>query len=152
MSVVIKYFYFLNYGSHRGLSFLEIMIATLVIGVIIIPIYSLFSTSRRMGATAKNVMTGMGCAVSYVSALKEIDIDQLVATDRTKDTDLVGALGADNLQIMQCVDGFTRYLEIEKDFSRHGLAYALVKVEVTWNNPITNQPQRYLLKTLMREK
>lgn len=139
-------------SSRRGLSFLEIIIATLVIGAITIPIYSLFSTSRRMGATAKNMMGGMGCAVSYMSALRELDVELMTDLAMTRDLDLQGSLHPDNLQVRKCTDGFTRRVAITKGISKLGAGYALVKIEVDWNNPVTKQPQHYNLRTLLREK
>jgi len=140
-------------NSNRfGMSFMEIMIAVFIAGVIATPIYVLFSTSRKMGATAKNLMEAMGSAGSYISALKEVPSDTINEISLTSDSALSGNLSLENLGIPACREGLERKIMVEKLVSELGDTYLRVVVEISWKHPVTGEMREFPLSTLIRRE
>ena len=101
-------------SSLRGMSFMEVMVAVLIAGIIATPIYILFSTSRRMGASAKDLVEAMGIGSSYISSMKEVQAGLIPAVTSAEDTSLTGVLALESLGIPPCPEGFTRTLNTQK--------------------------------------
>jgi hypothetical protein len=131
------------------MSFMEVMVAVLIAGIIATPIYILFSTSRRMGASAKHLVEAMGIGSSYISSLKEVQANLVPEVTSAEDTSLNGVLELESLGIPPCPEGFTRTLTTQKVISELGKVYLEVSLIVGWKDPVTGKPKNYPLFTLL---
>jgi hypothetical protein len=99
--------------NKRGLTFVEILTAVMVISITVGPVFFLFSTSKKTTMAARDLSRAMGYANSYISALAIQSVDlKLFETVLTPDGDLAGALSLKNLGVDPAADNYRRLVSL----------------------------------------
>ncbi len=134
----------------KGLTLTEILIAMLILGVLTLPLYKLFSTSQKMNASSQDMVRAMGLSSSYLSALKTVDRSELRPLGPVSDLDLEGALSLGTLGLETCPARFSRNLEVSRiTDAQTALSFFRILVNVRWSSRVSGEELSYALKTLV---
>jgi prepilin-type N-terminal cleavage/methylation domain-containing protein len=134
----------------KGLTLTEILVAMLILGVLTLPLYKLFTTSQKMNASSRDLVRAMGFASSYISALKAVDRSDFRPLGPVRDLDLHGALSLEALGLEPCLDGFSRHLTLrELSDSQAALHFFQILVDIRWKGRVSGNEMNYPLKTLV---
>lgn len=138
----------------KGFSLVEIVVATVIVSVLLTPLYFLFSSSRRMNYTAKNLALASACASSLLSALKDNKIPDTTPDSSYLDTELNGLISLESLSVSKCSSDFVRKVEfrdMQTDLTEN-LPHYHVLVNVVWESQATKEEKVFSLDTLVQKK
>lgn len=120
-------------AASRGVTFVEILTAIVVISLTVGPIFFLFSTGKRTTVAARDLSRAMGYANSYVSALAMRSDLKLNETGLTEDTAMSGSLSLKNLGVQPAGEGFRRSVSFRRaPLFDEGRPIFHVSVKVEW--------------------
>ncbi len=118
--------------QERGISLVEILIATFLLMVLVGPLFNLFSHSVAGTIMNRDEMLANDYAADLVAMARTIDYDDLPIVNRMLLNDLV----VDNYSEKPLEEGFDRYLSVAEftDIPNSIYRYKVITAEVEWTS------------------
>lgn len=98
----------------RGFSFVELLVAVVIIAISISPIFLTMSSARRTSVSASKLSRAASYASAYITALRSLKSDSIEEFDNVRDESLSGPLSLANLHADKTSDEFIRKVSIKK--------------------------------------
>ena len=145
-------------ASHRGrrrraaLTLVEVLISLIVLQLVVVPLFLVFSGSRQMVVTARELGVAVALASSYLAGVRQVAARDLVDLPPTAEVELPGPLAPATLRVATAPAGVERRVAVRRldGGGGEGGPYARVEVEVRWRSPVTQRDHRYLAVALLR--
>ncbi len=136
----------------KGLTLLEILISMLILGVIVTPIYTVFSGSRKTMMAARDLSVAVALAGTMMASIRQVDSRNLVEISGTPDSELPGPVSLQTLGIAQVPESYERRLSITKMASPAGNSARFFKteVQVKWKDKNGHRQFQYALSGLLK--
>jgi len=137
-------------NGRRALTLVEILVCLVVLGVLAVPLFDTFSTSKGMAVSARSRTTAMHLASSYLACLADLPRNDLPETSLTDDRALTGVLALDRLGLAPPPAGYRRQVTIVRlplPAGEKPLYHA--SVTVTWRSPVSHRPLEFSLDRLL---
>ena len=134
----------------KALSLLEILIALVILGAVVGPVYSVLAGSRRTMVAARELSTAVSLAGSFMTALRQVDVAVLPEGEGLEGDDLSLLLGFERIGIATAPSGFTRRVNLRRKPAQEGnRPHAFAEVIVSWKGPGGGKSFSYRLSGLL---
>ena len=136
----------------KGITLIEILVATTIITVCFIPILSVFSLSNRISTSGKNLNVAVRLANSLMSGINTLDPDSLPQILKVADIDLPSEISLDTLDVTTVPVGFERFVSIKKKKDPVSEAsFQEIFIDVEWNSSVSKQTKvNFKLSTVVK--
>ena len=135
-----------------GITLIEILFATILLGLCFYPIFALFKLSHGMGSSGKKLNQATRLANNLMSGVKTVDPKTLksLTLHSAPDENLVDHLALESLGVQKAPEGFNRFLTLEHfEDSVSRAKFKRIHVDVKWLSSFSKQELSYRLSTLM---
>jgi hypothetical protein len=116
---------------------MELLVVVFLLQLVIAPLYLVFSGSRKMMMTARELSKAVSFGSSLVAGLRKIDSRSLVELPMTPESALNGPLALETLGLSRVPEGFGRFLTLRRldAAGQQGGPFFEAVVEIRWKNP-----------------
>ncbi|MBI2945729.1 MAG: hypothetical protein HYY25_16160 [Candidatus Wallbacteria bacterium] len=135
--------------TRRGITLLEVLLALILVALLAVPVFEMFSTSRKMTAGGQERLLASSLASSYVAALTGVAAEALSEAGPAKDSELRGPLTLRALGVAPCPAGFSRTASLLNLAADPAVAPMWqVTVTVEWTGAVSGAPLSFTLQRL----
>ncbi len=137
-------------AAGAGTTLIEVMICLVIVALIVLPLFELLTTSKKMTVSGRERILAMNLASSLMAGLSAAGRDSLPEVDRAEDVTLTGSASLARLGVPQAPAGFRRTLSIQKlalDGPDRPMTQAAITVE--WESQATGASVSYTLLGLL---
>lgn len=136
-----------------GFSFVELLVAIVIIAISISPIFFTMSSARRTSVSASQLSRATSYSSAYITALRSLKADSIQQFDNVRDEALSGPLSLSNLRADKTSNEFIRKVSIKKldieEFEESNYYHVIVTVIWKGNSGKINE---YALEGLIDVK
>ena len=137
--------------NRSGLSLTEVLVCLAILALVSLPLFGLFSTSRRLGVSARDLDGATGLASSYLSALTGVDVARFEEFGPLADDRLPAPVSLEALRVATAPPPYRRsvtLLRIRTGPTPTPLWHAVVSVE--WPSRRNDETLRFRLGRFLR--
>ena len=138
--------------ARTGFTLIEIVVSISIILLVVTPLYSVFSGSRKAVLAAKELSVAVSLSSSMFAGLGGAPPGTLADLPRTADPDLPGPLGLVVLGISPAPKGYMRWVSLRKLAGRGSSSEPMFRVDVgiEWVSPRHGRTQSYNSSGIVR--
>lgn len=137
-------------ARRSGLTLLEVLLSVTVVALLGVPLFQLFTTSKKMGVSGRDRLLAMSLASSYVSGLSELPLESLEEVERSEDGAIRGNLTLARLGVPPPPAGFRRTVSVLRlALGGPDPLHWQVTVTIEWKSSVSGELLAYSLARLL---
>ncbi|MEW6710969.1 MAG: prepilin-type N-terminal cleavage/methylation domain-containing protein [Candidatus Riflebacteria bacterium] len=140
-----------NIKVRQGLTLIEIMISLVILAIVAGSVFSAFSGSRSMLASAREIAVATSLSGSYLAAAANIEATQIKVFAPIEDVEAPPAFRPEKLGIAPAPEPFKRKISILRldETGKEGGPFYQLRVEISWPGKDGRIPVSYFSSNII---